>query len=119
MQPESSLLCSQKPATGPYPEPDESSPHSPTLFLKIHFNIIYVRTKTPELRRFLSQRFGTNMEQLMTSSFQQIRLKEENEVSETFQQSGDVSYLLFINNLSIGLHSLPLSVLEFMYHLTS
>jgi len=24
MEPEGSLLCSQEPATGPYPEPDES-----------------------------------------------------------------------------------------------
>jgi hypothetical protein len=30
MEPEASLLCSQEPATGPYYEPDESSPHKPT-----------------------------------------------------------------------------------------
>jgi hypothetical protein len=28
MEPESPLLCSQEPATGPYPELDESNPHS-------------------------------------------------------------------------------------------
>jgi hypothetical protein len=33
METESSLQCSQKPAIGPYPEPEESSPHLPTLFL--------------------------------------------------------------------------------------
>jgi hypothetical protein len=33
MEPKFSLLCSQEPATGPYPEPDESNPHLPTLFL--------------------------------------------------------------------------------------
>jgi hypothetical protein len=33
MEPESSLPCSQQPATDPYPEPDESSPQFSTLFL--------------------------------------------------------------------------------------
>jgi hypothetical protein len=33
MEPESSLPYSQRPATGPYPEPDASSPQPPTLFL--------------------------------------------------------------------------------------
>jgi hypothetical protein len=32
MKPEGSLLCSQKPATGPYPELDESNPNFPTIF---------------------------------------------------------------------------------------
>jgi hypothetical protein len=27
MEPEGSLLCSQEPATCPYPEPNESNPH--------------------------------------------------------------------------------------------
>jgi len=31
MVPEGSLLCSQEYTTGPYPEPDASSPHLPTL----------------------------------------------------------------------------------------
>jgi hypothetical protein len=35
MEPESSLQCSQEPATNPYPEPDESSPHLPhRIFLR-------------------------------------------------------------------------------------
>jgi hypothetical protein len=33
MEPECSLLCLQEPATGPCPEPDESSPYNPVLFL--------------------------------------------------------------------------------------
>jgi hypothetical protein len=32
MDPEGSLPCSQEPATGLYPELDESSPHTPTIF---------------------------------------------------------------------------------------
>jgi hypothetical protein len=32
MEPIGSLLCSQEPATGPYPEPVDSSPDLPTLF---------------------------------------------------------------------------------------
>jgi hypothetical protein len=38
MVPEDSLPCSQEPATGPYPEPDKSSPHPPpTLFVDAKF----------------------------------------------------------------------------------
>jgi len=32
MEPEGLLLCLQWPATSPYPQPDESSPHFPMLF---------------------------------------------------------------------------------------
>jgi hypothetical protein len=39
MEPEGSLPCSQDPSTGPYPEPDRSSPYHPNLS-KIHFKII-------------------------------------------------------------------------------
>jgi len=37
MEPEVSLLCSQKPATFPYPEPDKSIPFIPILFLENPF----------------------------------------------------------------------------------
>jgi hypothetical protein len=36
---EGSLSCSQGPGIGPYPEPDEASPHPPILYL---YNIITV-----------------------------------------------------------------------------
>jgi len=32
MECEGSLPCSERPATGPYPKPDEFSPYPPTLF---------------------------------------------------------------------------------------
>jgi len=32
MEPEGSLVFSQDPTISPYPEPDASSPHPPTLF---------------------------------------------------------------------------------------
>jgi hypothetical protein len=40
MVPEGSSPCSKEPSTGPYPEPDRSSPHHPILSM-IHFNIVY------------------------------------------------------------------------------
>jgi hypothetical protein len=43
MEPEGSLPYSQEPSTGPYPEPDRSSPHHPILS-KIHFNIVHPPT---------------------------------------------------------------------------
>jgi hypothetical protein len=35
MEPEGSFPYSQEPATGPYPEPDESSPYHQILFLSV------------------------------------------------------------------------------------
>jgi hypothetical protein len=34
MESEGSLLCSQEPSTGPYPNPDQSSPYLLTLSLQ-------------------------------------------------------------------------------------
>jgi hypothetical protein len=50
MEPEGLLLHSQVPATCPYPEPDRSSP-SPSHFLKIYLNIIFL--STPESSKWL------------------------------------------------------------------
>jgi hypothetical protein len=33
MKPKGSLSCSQKPSTDPYPEPDQSSPYHPILYI--------------------------------------------------------------------------------------
>jgi hypothetical protein len=35
MESEVSLLCSQEPSTDPYPEPDESNPYQPILFIYV------------------------------------------------------------------------------------
>jgi hypothetical protein len=43
MEPEGSIPCSQKPSTGPYPEPYQSNPHHPTLS-KINCNIVHPPT---------------------------------------------------------------------------
>jgi hypothetical protein len=37
MEPKGSLPFSQEPSTGPYPEPDQSSPYHPIL--SVHLNI--------------------------------------------------------------------------------
>jgi len=39
MEPEGSLSFTQQPNSDPYAEPDESSPHCPTLFLWDHSNL--------------------------------------------------------------------------------
>jgi hypothetical protein len=44
MEPEGSLPCTQQPATGPYPQPDESSPHIPPYLRMFHSNIIFPST---------------------------------------------------------------------------
>jgi hypothetical protein len=61
MEPECSLPCSQEPSTGPYPEPDQSSPYHHILSLsKIHFNIIpHPRLSLPS--GLLASGFPTNI----------------------------------------------------------
>jgi len=34
------LPCTQEPAEGPYPEPDESTPHNPQSYSKTYSNTI-------------------------------------------------------------------------------
>jgi hypothetical protein len=39
MEPVGSLTCSQKPSTGPYSEPDRSSPYYPYYLSKIYLKL--------------------------------------------------------------------------------
>jgi len=57
MEPESSLSCPQEPATGPYLEPDASSPHLPTLFSRIHYSITF--PFTPKRYNYSPYRLNT------------------------------------------------------------
>jgi hypothetical protein len=52
MEPENPLPCSQESVTVLYPEIEESTPHPPKLFLKIHFNIILLSTYSSSIQIF-------------------------------------------------------------------
>jgi len=54
---EGSSQCLKYPATGPYSEPDESSPHHATIFPKIHSNII-----SPSMHRSCELRSGLGLQ---------------------------------------------------------
>jgi hypothetical protein len=56
LEPEGSLSCSQEPSTGPYPEPDQSSPYYPTLSL-LRSNLIFsthLRLCLPSAKQIIS-----------------------------------------------------------------
>jgi hypothetical protein len=58
MEPDISLSCSQEPATGPYPQPDETSPHSHIILVKDPFYTIL--PPTPGRKRSLPLRFSSH-----------------------------------------------------------
>jgi hypothetical protein len=47
MEPKGTLLCSQDPTTGPYHEPDESSPHPPTVSVRTILMSSHLRLGLP------------------------------------------------------------------------
>jgi hypothetical protein len=60
MQPEGSLPRSQEPSTGPYPEPDRSSPYHPILSLRsILISSTHLRLGLPS--GLFSSGFPTNI----------------------------------------------------------
>jgi hypothetical protein len=53
MEPDGSLPCSQESATGPCPEPDQSNPYHPIVFLKLRpsdcFAVLLVPIGAPKV----------------------------------------------------------------------
>jgi hypothetical protein len=63
MKREGSSQYPQQPATGPYPEPDDSRPHFPTSFFKIQFNSILQSTGRAQIFRTKYQPWPINRPQ--------------------------------------------------------
>jgi hypothetical protein len=61
MKSEGSLLCSQEPSTGPYPEPDHSSPYHPILFLLRFISILSTHLHLHLPSSLLPTGFPTNI----------------------------------------------------------
>jgi len=67
MEPEGPLLCTQEPASGPYPEPDESNLHSPRS--RVIQNLIFTQ-RVKELSAFYgSRKFITVFTTAVTTSY--------------------------------------------------
>jgi len=89
MELEGSLPCSQQPITELYPEPDESSPHLPTLPSYIHPNIILTST-------------SRSLESSLPFSFS----------DKNFVRVSHLSYACFMPTLLILLHLINLIIKE-------
>jgi hypothetical protein len=61
MEPEGSLSCSQEPSTGPYPEPDRSSPYHPILSLLRSILILSIHLRLGLTSDLFPSGFPTNI----------------------------------------------------------
>ena len=101
MEHEGSLPHLQEPATRPYSEPDQSSPCSPSHFLKIQFNIIL--PSTPESTKWsLSLRFP-HQNSVYASPFLHTRYMPRPSLTTQYTERADAILTIIMTFKSVTL----------------